>query len=63
MKINELVLVIENGKGTEINSLMTVDDYEEFGTGMPDTFMENLDFGRYDSGFIETLKKEKGRVM
>lgn len=37
--------------------------YEEFGTGMPDAFMENLDSGRYDSGFIETLKKEKGWVM
>lgn len=26
--------------------------YEEFGTGKPDTFMENLDSGRYDVGFV-----------
>lgn len=30
MNINEMVLVIENDKGTEINSLMTVQDYRKF---------------------------------
>ena len=30
MELNEMVLVIEKWKGTEINALMTVDEYLKF---------------------------------
>ena len=30
MNLNDIILVTENNKGTEINMLMTLEDYKEF---------------------------------
>lgn len=47
----------------EIKASVTHSMYEEFGTGAAESFMENMEVGRYDKNFKEKKVQEKGRGM
>jgi len=57
MKINEIILVTENWKGTEINALMTIQDYLKF-VGM-ETFDTQLELADFMVDLGRTLGEEQ----